>query len=101
VCEYRDRQGTRFTGLAELTPSMPHAAGDLVEVRYLPSDPEVMREAYYVAVAKEPDSGLVRGAFPWVVNAGVLLYLLRKSRAQLSRAAAIAAYSADPRTRIR
>lgn len=68
VCEYADDRGVVRRGEVELTDSMPHRRGDPVAVRYLPANPEIVREAYYANAAKEPPSKLAFASIPWVAN---------------------------------
>jgi hypothetical protein len=67
TCEYVDQYGVKWHGLIQLPDELPHTPGQTVLVRYLPSDPTVMREEYYILTAREPGKW-VFVALPWIAN---------------------------------
>ncbi len=69
TCEYSDGHGEKYRGEVEVYPAMPHSPGDAVAVRYIPSDPTIVREEYRIREARKPLPKLVFVPIAWVVNA--------------------------------
>lgn len=63
------RHGEKYRGEVEVYPAMPHSPGDAVAVRYIPSDPTIVREEYRIREARKPLPKSVFVPIAWGVNA--------------------------------
>jgi len=88
-CEYTDGNGRTWRGLVELLPTMPRSPGDSVAIRYLPDDPNVMRENDYVEVSRKATSKVAFLSLPWLANGIALLTIWLNARKRKRRALAM------------
>jgi hypothetical protein len=68
ICEYSDSRGEKFQGIIKLPEELPHTPDTITSVRYLPADPTVVREEYYVVTARDPGKWVFLW-LPWIANA--------------------------------
>ncbi len=82
TCEFVTTEGRPIRAIVKAPEDSPDRSRDVVPVRYLPSNPSIVREEDAVASTTDPGPKWIVICFAWIVNGGLLAWLFARAAAR-------------------